>query len=322
MQRTNRQKLKQSLRWVVCIFVIQFTLANISAAIYAYKFTHFYTNPPPYQPNQNVFVKTWKLFVGPRIYKLPADTIIPEGFEKVNLQTNNKLLIDGWYATTDTAKACVIFLHGIANNKATLLKEANEFKKWGYNVLLIDFRGHGNSEGSKTSFGFKETDETEKAFQFAQKKGNKNIILYGSSMGASVIFKATAENKINPSAIIADMPFGSLQEHLKARARVLGFPSQPFAFLVTLWIGIENGYNGFTFQIDDYAGKINCPVLLQWGDRDMYVTKEETDSIFNNLRSPGKKLVVYNNANHESFLNFDPIGWRKEVSGFLNAIKN
>jgi uncharacterized protein len=317
MQPTNRQKFKQYLRWIAWIFVIQFALANISAAIYAYKFTHFYTNPPPYQRNQNVFVKTWKLFVGPRIYKLPLDTITPAGFEKIKLQTNNGLLIDGWYAATDSVKACVIFLHGITNNKAVLLEEANEFKKWGYNILLLDFRAHGLSEGSKSSFGYKEVDEAEKAFELARQKGNKKIILYGSSLGAAVALKATAENNIAPSAIIADMPFGSLQDHLKARARVLGFPSQPFAFLVTLWIGIENGYNGFSYQVDEYAKNINCSVLLQWGDKDIYVTSEEINSIYNNLKTKEKKLVVYPNANHESFLNNDPISWQKEVSNFL-----
>ena len=321
MQRTKRQKLKQYLKWVAWIFVIQFSLANISAAIYAYKFTHFYTNPPPYNSHQNVFVKTWKLFVGPRIYKLPLDTTTPEGFEKISLQTNNELTINGWYAANDSAKSCIIFFHGITNNKAVLLKEANEFRKRDYNVLLIDFRAHGNSEGSKSSFGFKETDEATQAFQFAQKKGNKNIILYGSSMGAVVILKAAAENKIAPSAIIADMPFGSLQDHLKARARVLGFPSQPFAFLVTLWIGIENGYNAFGFQADDYAKKINRPVLLQWGEKDIYVTSEEINSIYKNLGTAQKKLVVYSNANHESFLNYDPISWQKEMSNFLGIIE-
>jgi alpha-beta hydrolase superfamily lysophospholipase len=259
--------------------------------------------------------------VGPRIYKLPLDTTTPEGFEKISLQTNNRLTIDGWYAAKDSAKSCIIFFHGITNNKAVLLKEANEFRKLNYNVLLIDFRAHGNSAGNKSSFGFEETDEAAQAFLFAQKKGNKNIIVYGSSMGSVVVLKAAAENKIAPSAIIADMPFGTLQDHLKARARVLGFPSQPFAFLVTLWIGIENGYNAFRLQTDEYAKEIQCPVLIQWGDKDIYVTREEINSIYNNLATAQKKLVVYPNANHESFLNYDPINWQEEMSSFLGVIK-
>lgn len=320
MQRTNKQKLRQYLLWIVWILIIQIVLANISAAIYAYKFTHFYTNPPPYQPTKNILVKTWKLFVGPRIYKLPIDSTTPPGYEKIKLRTNNNLSIDGWYGSVDSAKGCVIFFHGISNNKALFLNEAREFRSWGYNVLLIDFRAHGKSEGEKSSFGYKETDEAEKAFQFAQIKGNKNIILYGSSLGSVVIMEAMAEKKIAPAAIIADMPFGSLQDHLKARARVLGFPAQPFAFLVTLWIGIENGYNGFALQTREYSKKINCPVLLQYGDEDMYVTQKEISSIYQNLNGPGKKLAVYTGANHESFLNYDPIRWQKNVGSFLGSL--
>jgi alpha-beta hydrolase superfamily lysophospholipase len=320
MQRTRKQKLRQLFIWIVWIVFIQIILANISAAIYAYKFTHFYTNPPPYQPNKNVFVKTWKLFVGPRIYKLPSDTTAPSGYEKIKLVTSDQLPIEGWYGSADSAKGCIIFFHGVTACKNVLLKEAGQFKAWGYNVLLIDFRAHGNSGGNKSSFGVKETDEVEKAFHFAQSEGNKNILLYGSSLGSVTILKAVAENKVQPTAIIADMPFGSLQDHLKARARVLGFPSQPFAFLVTLWIGIENGYNGLNHDTYEYSKKVNCPVLMQWGDKDIYVTEKEAQGIFQNLESKQKKLIVYSGATHESFLQYDPINWQKNVGDFINLL--
>jgi alpha-beta hydrolase superfamily lysophospholipase len=129
-----------------------------------------------------------------------------------------------------------------------------------------------------------------------------------------------AEKKLAPAAIIADMPFGSLQDHLKARARVLGFPSEPFAFLVTFWMGIENGYNGFTHQTYKYAEKINCPVLMEWGDKDIYVTQEEIERIYKNSKTANKKLVVYTGANHESFLQYDPINWQKNINAFLNSL--
>ena len=320
MQRTTNQKLRKYFLWVVWILIIQIVLANISAAVYAYKFTHFYTNPPPYKPTNNIFIKTWKLFTGPRIYKLSPDSTISSGYETIKLRTNNNLSIDGWYGSVDSAKGCVIFFHGITNNKKVLLHEANQFKLLGYNVLLVDFRAHGNSEGTKSSFGYKETDEVEKAFQFARQKGNKNIVLYGSSLGSVVIMKAAAEDKIAPSAIIADMPFGSLRDHLRARAIEVGFPSEPFAFLVTLWIGIENGYNGFNHQAYNYAKKINCPVLLQGGDRDMYVSENEIKRIYQKLEVANKKLVIYPGANHQSFLQYDPIYWQKNITSFLDSL--
>src|SRR5687768_1925580 len=322
MHRTTKQKLRQYILWVVWILIIQIVLANISAAIYAYKFTHFFTNPPPYKPTKNILAKTWKLFTGPRIYKLATDSTIPSEYEIIKLRTNNNLSIEGWYGSVDTPKGCIVFFHGITNNKSVLLEEANQFRSWGYNVLLIDFRAHGNSEGAKSSFGYKETDEVEKAFQYARLKGNKNIILYGSSLGSVVIMKAIAENKIAPAAIIADMPFGSLRHHLRARASEMGFPSEPFAFLVTLWIGIENGYNGFNHQAYNYAKKINCPVLLQCGDRDMYVSEKEIKRIYKNLEVAHKKLVIYPGANHQSFLQYDPIFWQKNITGFLDSLSS
>ena len=322
MQRTTKQKLRQYFFWIAWILITQILLANISAAVYAYRFTHFYTNPPPYKPVNNVFAKTWKLFTGPRIYKLSPGSTAPPGYVTVKLHTGNNLSIDGWYGSIDSANGCIIFFHGITNNKTALLKEADVFRSMGYNVLLVDFRAHGKSEGAKSSFGYKETDEVEEAFQFARIKGNKRIILYGSSLGAVVIMKAVAENKIVPSAIIADMPFGSLREHLQARASEAGFPSEPFAFLVTLWIGLENGYNGFNHRAYNYAKKINCPVLLQSGDRDMYVSENEIQKIYQNLETGHKKLVIYPGASHQSFLQYDPIYWQKNISGFLDSLSH
>jgi uncharacterized protein len=129
-----------------------------------------------------------------------------------------------------------------------------------------------------------------------------------------------ADGKIHPSAIIADVPFKNLHYHFKARARILGFPSEPFAALTTLWIGIEKGYNGFQLDISAYAKKVNCPVLMEWGEKDQLVIKKEIESIFNNLRTKNKRLVVYPEGGHGAFLAEDPISWKKEMQAFLKTI--
>lgn len=321
MPLSQKKKLRSILKWILWVFLVQLVLANISAALYAYKFTHLCTGPvPDTRPSQNIFTQTWKLFVGPKIYKLNEEWEPSFAYRQVTLKTSKNISIDAWYSSSDSAKGCVIFFHGITANKAFLVHEAARFKQWGYNILLVDLRAHGKSGGAVTSFGVKETEEVQKAFAFAKEKGNNKIILYGVSMGAVVIIKAVAENKVQPAAIIADMPFASLQDHLKARARVLGFPSEPFAFLVTMWIGFERGYNGFNNNVVLYAKQVKCPVLLQWGERDRYVTKNETEKIYNSLGSLHKKLIIYPGADHQSFLMIDPQTWEKEVGDFINAL--
>jgi hypothetical protein len=292
---------------------------NISAASYAYRFTHFYDGPPPASTGGNVFTNTWHLFVGPKLYRQSAGQQPSFPFETIQLETSAGHTLGGWYSTVDSAKGCVILLHGIMVNKSYLLPEAGAFRRFGYNVLLVDFRAHGSSSGSTSTFGVEETDEVEQAVRFARQRGNKKIILYGTSLGAVVAFKAVGEGKVTADGIIAEMPFASLRHHLEARARVLGFPGQPFGSLVTFWIGVERGYNGFNHRTAEYTRDLRCPVLLQWGEKDPYVLKNEISGILEHI--PGqKKLVVYGAAGHESLLLQDSSRWMEETEHFLQSL--
>jgi len=319
MPLVRSKKFRSILKVIAWVIVVQFILLNISAALYAYKFTHFYNSGEYQTSSQNVLSKTWRLFAGPKFYKATKEKEPDFPFETIQLETKKGLAIHAWYSTVDSSKACVILLHGVSVNKSYVVSEAEAFRQLGYNVLLIDFRGHGLSDGNTTTFGDDETLEVKAAFHFATSKGNQKIILYGTSLGAVVAIKAAADKIIKPHAIVAEMPFGSLQDHLEARARIVGFPSQPFAFFVTLWMGIERGYNGFGHNTSAYAKDIDCPVLLQWGDKDQYVSKEETYSVFDNLSSQ-KKLVTYA-AGHESLLKADATKWYNEVAAFLQTAR-
>ncbi|MES1218285.1 MAG: alpha/beta fold hydrolase [Bacteroidota bacterium] len=294
---------------------------NISAAFHAWKQTHFYTDPElriVKPSSKNIFVKTWKLFAG---IKYPRSIIRRNPnfvVDTITLKTANGLKIDCWYSTADSAsKGTVILFHGMGGNKSYLLQEASEFRYLGYNLMMVDFRGHGNSQGNTTTIGFKEAEEVKLAYDYIQQRGEKNIFLFGVSMGAVVIAKAFTDYNIHPSAVILEMPISSLQSYLESRSRVMGFPGEPFGFLVTGWVGIEQGYNGFRHKPSEYVKKINCPVLLQWGSHDPYVSESQTQTIFQNIPSTNKKLVIYDNADHQSLLGYDPEKWRQEVRAFI-----
>ena len=321
----SRTSFSVYLRWIGWVLLAQFILINISAALYAYKLTHVYDDPAlrNARPSKNVFVKTWRLFTGPR----QARSFITEAptfsYDTVQFKTKNGIKIDCWYGEADSAaKGTVILFHGLASNKGMVLPEANEFRYLGYNVLLVDFRAHGNSEGNTTTLGMKESEEVKLAYDFVMTRNPKNIFLWGNSMGAVVIGKAIADHALKPSGAIFEMPFASLQSHLQSKARALGFsgmPEKPFGFFVTCWIGIERGLGGFKHRTTRYMDKVNCPVLLQWGEEDRYVLKRETEKIFGSIASKSKTLVTYPGAGHESLLLLDPARWRQETEKFLAA---
>jgi alpha-beta hydrolase superfamily lysophospholipase len=317
LMRSNRfRSVLKIAGWVV---LVQFILINISAALYAYKFTHFYESNGQQPSSQNILAKTWRLFVGPKFYKASTEAMPSFPFQNIRLHTQNGLAIHAWYSVVGEAKGCVILMHGVTANKSYLVNEAEAFRRLGYNVLLFDFRGHGLSEGNTTTFGEDETAEVKAAFDFVRSKGVQKIILFGVSLGAVVAIKAVAEGIVQPDGLIAEMPFGSLQNHLKARAKMVGFPSQPFAFLVTFWMGVERGYNAFKHKATRYAAQVHCPVLLQCGNQDPLVTQEEIESVYRNI--PSKKRLVTYTAGHESLLGVDVTMWNSEVNGFLKSLR-
>jgi alpha-beta hydrolase superfamily lysophospholipase len=202
-------------------------------------------------------------------------------------------------------------------NKGLITGEAAVFRDFGYNVMMVDVRDHGNSGGNATTIGYKESEEVKLAYDHVAQMGEKNIFLWGASLGAVEIAKAISEYQLQPAGIIIEMPFLSLQSHLKGRARILGFPEQPFGFLTSFWIGVENGFSGLGFRTTEYVKNIHCPVLMQYGKKDELVLAHETDAIYAAISSADKKLVLYEDCGHGPMLQSDPVTWVKEVGEFL-----
>lgn len=315
-----KRKLPAVIRWILWVLLFQFVLINIMAALYANKLTRFYEGVPLNNSHSsgNVFSKTWKLFTGPKQGRCVITEQPAFPFQTVSLKTSSGLNIEAWYSATDSvAKGTVLFFHGITSQKSILLDEADEFRYWGYNVMLVDFRGHGNSDGNTSTVGVAESEEVKLAWDYVIQKGEKTVFFYGTSMGAVAVAKAVTDYNLKPSAVILDMPFASLQSYLKNKARNLGFPAQPFAFLTTFWIGIERGYNGFNHQTSHYLKKMNCPVLMEWGANDAFILRKEAESVYGSIGSAQKRMVIYDASGHESFVRKEPLKWRIEMQKFL-----
>ncbi len=321
MTKTNTSKyLKSISRWVIRVLIFQLILVNISAAFHAYRITHYYDDEKTRNlspSNGTIFLRTWRLMTGRKLARSRINYYPEMPYDTVQLATANNNKINGWLIKADSSIGTVILFPGLGSNKSAVLSEAYEFLSMHYNTLLIDIRAHGNSEGIACSLGVKEAEEVRLVFDYIKGTGEKNIILWGISLGSVIITKAIYDYGIEPQKVILEMPFDRLQDHLKARARVLGFPDEPFGFLVTLWAGIEQGYWGFTHKTSRYVKKLYCPVLLQWGANDHYVLEKETKTIFSNIGSKEKNLVIYQKAGHESILNYESAKWKSSVRDFL-----
>ncbi|HEX8333686.1 MAG TPA: alpha/beta fold hydrolase [Segetibacter sp.] len=304
--------------------LILFVLINILAAFHAYKLTHFYNlNAEIKKPEQMTSLeKTQAILFGVTAPKKKIKELPQVKYSDFIIKTEDGLSLKGWHLLNNDSiglKGAVVMFHGHANNRAAILKEAEFFSRSGYQVYLIDFRAHGESDGEVCTIGFNESKDVKAVYDYAKQEFSDNqIVLYGISLGAATITKAMADfPAIKPAKVILEMPFASLHDAVKGRLRSLHIPEQPFAGLLTFWGGTEQGFWGFNHNPSDYVNKINCPVLLQWGVHDARVSRKETEEIFNNINSKQKTFVPYQNSKHESLLKNEPEKWTENVSRFL-----
>lgn len=317
--------MKKWLKRIGYTLLVLFALLNIICAFHAYKFTHFYADAPkPKQPEEMGFgEKMSAMFFGVKVPKSKVTDSLTAPHEVLQLKTADSIRLEAWYLSRakDSIvldKGTVIMFHGHASSKSGIIKEAETFYLLGYNVLMVDFRAHGNSDGNICTIGFNESKDVKAAYDYVVAKNEKNIVLWGISMGAASIMKTMNDDStIKPSKVILEMPFGSLKDAVKGRVKMMGLPQQPISSLLTFWGGTEQGFWAFGFKPWDYATKITCPVLLQWGINDARVTEKETNHIMNNLASTNKTLVKYENSKHESLCKNEHDKWVMSVSGFL-----
>ena len=314
--------MQKWLKRIGYTLLVIFILLNVMMAFQAYNFTHFYAGvPKPKKPEEmSTKEKLSSIFFGVKYPKAIVVDSLHIPHETIHLATTDGINLEAWYATKNDSlhKGTVILFHGHGSSKCAIIKEAEAFYSFGYDILMVDFRNHGNSEGNTTTIGYVESKDVKAAYNYVQSKGEKRIVLYGISMGAATIMKSISDYNLKPVKVILEMPFGSLYDAVKGRMRTFHLPEQPFSALLTFWGGTEKRFWAFNFEPWEYATKINCPVLLQWGINDPRVTEAETNHIFKNLASHQKEFIKYIQCGHESLCKKENVKWVKTVSDFLN----
>ena len=312
--------MKRTLKFLLRTLLVLFVLINVIVAFHAYKFTHFYNNGEiniKKQEDKTGWDKTQEILFGINAQKKKNEA--PDtSYQTVFLVTKDSLKLEAWYISVVNAKGTVCLFHGHGGSKGGVNKEAESFRNMGYNTFQLDFRAHGNSEGNTCTIGYNESEDVKLAYDYITGKGEKNIVLWGISMGASTITKAIFDYNLQPSKIILEMPFGTISDAVEGRLKIMGLPAQPIGTLLTFWGGVEHGFWAFSMKPEEFAKKINCPTLLQWGKNDPRVGRMEEDILFGNIAVHNKKFVIYDSCMHESLCKKETIKWNTEVSAFLH----
>ena len=310
--------MKKLFKRLLYLILFLFILLNVVVIFHAYKFTHFY------EPGEAAIKKQeqkskWdiskEILFGQNFAKqqnLKADS----SFNTFYLTTKSGIKLEGWYFPVQNAKGTIAMFHGHGGSKTGMMEASREFNDLGYNTALIDFRAHGGSGGNTCTIGWDEAEDVKLAYDFVIQKGETNIALWGSSLGAATILKSVHDHQLKPSKLILEMPFGSLKAAVSGRIKMMKLPAEPVSTLLTFWGGTIHGFWAFDLKPAVYAKDIKCPVLLQRGKNDTRVTQNETDEIFKNISSQ-KEMILYDNCGHEMLCKKEKEKWRSTVSKFL-----
>lgn len=315
----KHHKIKQIAKKVILLLSAIFIICNIFIIVHTYKFTHYVENINK-TPETEISPNISSIFFGINLPRPKNNTYPTHKFETITLESNKKKL-NGWYIFTDSINCFgTVFLgHGYNGSKSGMLPKAEVFLDNGYNVFIIDFMGSGESEGNTTTIGWDEAKNVKSSYEYLIERGDKNIILFGTSMGAAAIMKAIHDyQEIKPMAVILECPYGTMLKTIEARFKIMNLPqfiAYPFAF----WGGTINGFNAFALEPEEYAKDITCPTLLIYGQNDNKVTIEETQIIYNNFA--GKKIMkVYPSSGHDNYLVHDKNQWLKDIQYFLHSL--
>jgi len=138
----------------------------------------------------------------------------------------------------------------------------------GYGVIIPDFRGHGESEGERITFGHDEVRDVEAAYQYLLTRSEvdpERIGLLGNSMGSATALLYAAENPA-VKAVVAQSPYATLEDMVQANVRRLGFPTFPLAPTMLFFIERKFGFPVDTIAPIRHIAQISPrPVLILMG---------------------------------------------------------
>lgn len=236
------------------------------------------------------------------------------------ITVDDHIVLGAWWIPSPAARGTAIAFHGYSVEKSQLVEEAREFRRLGWNVLLVDCRGSGGSSEAYTTIGYREADDVLAAVRFAQDAmhGTRPIVLYGRSMGAAAVLRAVSMEDSGVAGVIVEGVFGRLSETVARRFELMGLPAHPLADLLVFWGGFQFGFSGFEHNPLDYARSIRVPTLMLHGRDDPRATVTEALAVHGALAGR-KHLEIFEGAGHQSILKFDAAGWRKQVGSFLAA---
>ena len=196
---------------------------------------------------------------------------------------------------------------------------AKPYKDAGVNVLVIDQRAHGYSEGKYSTGGIKEAEDVSLWMKYMHDElGQKEIYIHGICVGtccASIVCTKYKTDYLK--AAILDSMFITYKEIYKNHYLESGHKLFPVYYQIWFWFKFFTHCNINDSRPDRYMPKFDLPVLFMWGTKDAYCLPDKSQILFDLCASKNKEIVWFEGAEHSRVRLFDENRYDSLISDFL-----
>ena len=239
--------------------------------------------------------------------------------EDIYIDSDDGLRLHGIWYPSEGAEKSVILSHGYAFTLFGSVKYMKMFMDRRFNVLLIDHRYHGLSEGKICTMGHREKIDQVRWVSWIEKRMGRDHIIgtHGESMGAStVLLHGAIDDRIK--FIIADCPYQSLFDQFRYRLKVeFKLPAFPLIHMGNLFTKIRTGAFYRAVSPLEAVKKIKIPVLFIHGNADNYTLPDNSINLHKSKKGPGF-LYLVTGAEHGGSYSTDPDKYKEIVYRFLD----
>lgn len=247
---------------------------------------------------------------------IPYEDVFITSFDGLRLHAK-------FYAASERKAPVQIMFHGYKSSaERDFCGGLREGIDGGFNVLLVDQRAHGESEGKYLTFGVNERfDCLSWASYAAERFGNDvKIYLYGISMGASTVLMASAlPLPKSVSGIVADCGYTSPKAIICSVLRDHHVPAAPVYAVARLGARLFCGFDLDSASAPDALRRSHIPVLFIHGDDDRFVPCRMSRENFEASAAEHKKLLIVHNAGHGLSYMLDRPAYLSSLHSFLEA---
>ncbi|MEZ0151834.1 MAG: alpha/beta hydrolase [Candidatus Reddybacter sp.] len=217
----------------------------------------------------------------PSAYALP--------YEDVQLVAKDGTKLHAWFLpASDKPKGNVLYLHGNAENISTHIYNIRWLPKAGYQVLLLDYRGFGHSDGvPKIPEIFLDIDAAVGWMSRSVQTKEQPFFILGQSIGASLMLHDVVKHADNPQlcGLVSDAAFTRYRD-IASHVTRQSWVTWPFHFPV-FW----RAYDQYD-PIDGLASLSKTPILFFHSEEDGIIPFSNLDLLIENHKGYHQRIAT------------------------------